>query len=69
MPYILFAIATFVAALLTLLLPETLGKSMPQTVEEVVNPTYQALVNSDDLDQVITVALDTKKRSIQELGA
>nr|CAB3266139.1 solute carrier family 22 member 15-like [Phallusia mammillata] len=48
LPYILFGASTSLAAILTLLLPETLGKPMPQTVEEVVNASYQTLGQAEN---------------------
>jgi len=36
-PYILFSILYISVALVTLLLPETKGKSLPATMEEAIN--------------------------------
>ena len=38
-PLTLFGVVTFVAGLLTLILPETLGKKLPETIEDAENFT------------------------------
>jgi len=52
MPFVIFGATTFLTMLLTLLLPVTLGRHLPQTVEEVVNPEYERLNVQADQDLV-----------------